>query len=184
MWHCPFAAHQPHFRASPSCVERMKTESQGLGGGESLCVGTSQVMSPLQSLHFSSLKCDSQLSQGTQDLSWQAPQRSSDSITCDLQMARTPPSTPELCSILSKHFASFLLNRLSGGQPRFCFEQIVLTVGSLAFSRSHRCDYRQSCAYLSYLCGFIIVLIVLEIFFFWLGLEFWVFFKLAYANYT
>jgi hypothetical protein len=39
----------------------MKTESQSLGGGESLGSGTSQVMSPLQSLHFSSLKWDSQV---------------------------------------------------------------------------------------------------------------------------
>ena len=119
------------------CGERMRTESQGLVGGESLSVRSSQVMPPFQSLHCSSLKCDSQwpcVAIRTQDLTWQGPQRSWDSIACDRQTARTPPSTPELWASLSKHFARFPLNRLSGGQVRFCFEQIVLTMGRLALS--------------------------------------------------
>lgn len=57
-------------------------------------------------------------------------------------MAQTPPAPELRCSILSKHFAWFSFNHLSGGQLRVCFEQTVLTVGSVAFSRSHGCDYR------------------------------------------
>lgn len=118
---------------------------ESLGGGESPPSGTSQVMSPLQSFHFSSLKCDSQLPCVAIKNTGAKPTGSTQVLRIHgprLQMAGTPPSSPGLCSILSKHFACFSFNHLSGGQLGPCFEQIVLSTGSLAFSRHYGCIYR------------------------------------------